>query len=111
MEKKITQRRMVELTKSFNEVWESLCGKNLELKTSEDTLFIARARLARRRGSSVSEEVLVFLRNDGSGKLMECSRCYAANWGYYFNNLGVGQRIGMFCSALDKQLSLYLQAC
>ena len=91
---------MVELTRTFNEVWANLSGKSLELKTSEDTPFVAKARIAKRRGSSVSEEVLVFLRKDGS-KLVECSRCYAANWGFYFNDLGVGQRIGMFCKAID----------
>jgi hypothetical protein len=103
MEKNLAQRRMVELTKSFDEVWESLCGKSVELETDVGTPFVARAKMAKRRGSLTLEEVLVFLRKDGS-KLVECSRCYDANWGFYFNNLGVGQRIGMFCSALDNWL-------
>jgi len=93
---------MVELVNSFEDIWINLCGKTLELKTSEDTPFIARARLARRRGSSVSEEVLVFLRNDGNGKLKECSRCYSEDWGYYFNHLGKdGQRVGMYTKSVD----------
>ena len=102
MEKNTTQRLIVELTKSFSEVWKSLYGQTVELKTSENTPFIARARLARRRGSSVSEEVLVFLINAGTGKLIESSRCYSEDWGFYFNHLGKnGQRIGMFCKAVD----------
>jgi hypothetical protein len=102
MEKRNTQRRMVELTKSFDKVWQSLCGKTMELRTSEDTPFIAKARLARRSGSLAKEEVLVFLRNDGNGKLIESSRCYVEDWGFYFNHLGKdGQRIGMFCKAAD----------
>jgi len=105
MEKNNIQRR-VELTKSFNEVWESLCGRTVELKTSEDTPFVAKARMARRRGSLVSEEVLVFLRNDGNGKLKECSRCYLEDWGYYFNHLGKdGQRIGMYTRSVDFSVS------
>jgi hypothetical protein len=101
--KKNNTPRRIELAKTFDEVWESLCGETVELKTSEDTPFVARAKMAKRRGSSTLEEVLVFLRKDG-GKLIECSRCYAANWGFYFNNLGVGQRIGMICSAFAKWL-------
>jgi len=72
------------------------------LETSEDTLFIARARLARRRVSSVSEKVMVFLKKDGCDRLKECSRCYVEDWVYYFNHLGrEGQRIGMYCKAVD----------
>jgi hypothetical protein len=105
MEKTNIQRR-VELTKSFNEVWESLCGKTLELKTSEDTPFTAKAKLARRRGSCVKEEVLVFLRNYGNGMLKECSRCYSEDWGYYYNHLGKnGQRVGMYTKAVDFLVS------
>ena len=93
---------MVELTRTFNEVWANLSGKSLELKTSEDTPFVAKARMAKRRGSSVSEGVLVFLRSGENGKLKECSRCYLEDWGYYFNHLGNdGQRIGMFYRAVD----------
>jgi hypothetical protein len=104
MEKNITQKRTVELTKSFNEVWESLCGKSVELKTDAGTPFVAKAKRARRRGSSLTE-VLVFLRNDGNGKSKECSRCYLEDWGCYFNHLGrEGQRIGMYCRALDSNI-------
>jgi hypothetical protein len=102
MEKNATQRRMVELTRSFNEVWQSLCGKSVELETEVGTPFMARAETARRHGSCTAEEVLVFLRNDEKGKLKECSRCYSEDWEYYFNHLGKnGQRIGMFCRAVD----------
>lgn len=100
MEKSNTQRRAIELARTFDEVWRNLCGKSVELETDAGTLFVARAKMAKRRGSATLEEVLLFLREDGS-KLIECSRCYAANWGFYFNNLGVGQRIGMFCRAVD----------
>jgi hypothetical protein len=99
MEKNIATRK-VELTGTFNEVWQSLCGRSVELETDAGTPFIAKAKFAKRRGSSTLAEVLVFLRKDGD-RLIECSRCYAANWGFYFNNLGVGQRIGMFCRAID----------
>jgi hypothetical protein len=45
---------------------------------------------------------LVFLRNVGNGKLKESSRCYSEDWRCYFNHLGEdGQRIGMFCKAVD----------
>ena len=95
-------KRKVELTKSFNVVWENLCGETMELKTSEDTPFVAKARLARRRGSLVKEEVLVFLKNYGNGVLKECSRCYSEDWGYYFNHLGKdGQRVGMYTKSVD----------
>jgi hypothetical protein len=101
MEKNNTQRRAIELSRTFNEVWRSLCGKSVELKTDAGTPFVARARTARRRGSSLTE-VLVFQRIDENGELVECSRCYSEDWGCYFNHLGgEGQRIGMFCRAVD----------
>ena len=100
------QKRTVELVNSFMAVWRNLSGRDVELKTeNQRTPFIVKARMARRRGSLSAEEVLVFLRKDGS-KLIECSRCYAANWEFYFNNLGVGQRIGMFTRAVDAWVSL-----
>lgn len=93
---------MVELKRTFNEVWRSLSGKSVELKTDAGTPFVARAKFARRHGSSANEKALVFLRNAGNGKLLESSRCYSEDWGYYFNHLGKqGQRIGMFCRAVD----------
>jgi hypothetical protein len=99
--KHITQTRMVELTRTFNEVWQSLCGKNVELQTDSGTNFIARAKFAKRRDSSTTE-VLVFMRNAGNGRLIESSRCYSEDWGCYFNHLGKdGQRIGMFSRAVD----------
>jgi hypothetical protein len=102
MEKNTAQRRMVELTRSFNEVWANLCGKSLELKTSENTPFIAKGKLARRRGSLAIQEVLVFLKNYGNGKFKECSRCYQSDWGRYYNCLGKdGQRVGMYLKAVD----------
>ena len=68
------------------------------------TPFIVKALMAKRRGSSGPEEVLVFLENDGSESLKECSRCYMDDWGYYFNHLGQqGQRIGMHCKAVDRE--------
>jgi hypothetical protein len=102
MEKNMTQKRMVELTRTFDEVWESLCGKSIELETDLGTPFVARAKMARRRGSISPEEVLVFLRNAGNGRLKECSRCYLEDWGYYFNHLGKeGQRVGMYTKSVD----------
>ena len=102
MEKNKSEMRKVELANSFKDVWVNMCGKIVELKTSEDTPFITKALMAKRRGSPNLEEVLAFLRNNGSGKLKECSRCYADDWGFYFNHLGrEGQRIGMYCKALD----------
>jgi hypothetical protein len=103
MEKNTTQRRIVGLANSFETVWNSISGKAVELETEElKTRFVVKAFMAKRRGSSDLEEVLVFLKNDGSGKLKECSRCYEDDWGWYFNNLGrEGQRIGMYCKAVD----------
>ena len=102
MEKNNTGRRIVELRNSFEDVWKSVFGKNVELETEElRTPFVVKAKMARRRGSLSTEKVLVFL-NTGNGKLKECSRCYPEDWGYYFNHLGKeGQRIGMFCKAID----------
>jgi hypothetical protein len=106
MEKNNPQRRRVELAKSFDEAWDNICNKNIELETDAGTPFVVKAKLARKRGSSTTEEVLVFLRNDENGKLKECSRCYSEDWGYYFNHLGNdGQRIGMFCRAVDLLVS------
>ena len=78
----------------------------VELETDRlKTKFIAKAKMARRSGSKVAVKVLVFLRSDEAGKLKECSRCYTADWGYYFNHLGTdGQRIGMYCKALDQRI-------
>jgi hypothetical protein len=103
MEKDNPGERKVELKNSFEDVWEGVCGKNVELETEElRTPFVVNARMAKRRSSPNLEEVLVFLKNDGSGKPKECSRCYSENWGHYFNNLGKdGQRIGMYCMAVD----------
>jgi hypothetical protein len=101
MEKKNTPRRSIKLAKNFHEAWQSLCRKSVELETDAGTPFVARAKFARRRDSSTTE-VLVFLRNDGDGKLKECSRCYMEDWGYYFNHLGKdGQRVGMYLKAVD----------
>lgn len=101
MEKHNTQRRMVELTRNFKKVWKNIYGKSVELQTDVGTPFVAKAKFAKRRGSS-ARQVLVFLRNTGTGKLRECSRCYSEDWGYYFNHLGKeGQRIGMYCMAVD----------
>ena len=102
MEKNITGKRMVELRNSFEDVWKSICEKNIELETDSGTPFVARAVMAKRRGSSDLEEALVFLKNDVNGKLKECSRCYQFDWGRYFNSLGrEGQRIGMYCKVVD----------
>ena len=93
---------MVELTRTFNEVWQSLCCKSVDLRTDSETPFIAKARMARRRGSSVTE-VLVFQRTNESGELIECSRCYSEDWGHYFNHLGKqGQRVGMYAKTVDR---------
>jgi hypothetical protein len=101
---KSSNERTVKLEKSFETVWNSVSGKAIELETEElRTPFVVKAKMAKKRGSSFHEEVLVFLRNDGSSKLKECSRCYADDWGYYFNNLGIdGQRVGMYCKAVDR---------
>jgi hypothetical protein len=102
MEKNITGKRMVEIRNSFEHVWKSICEKNIELETDSGTPFVARAVMAKRRGSSDLEEALVFLKNDVNGKLKECSRCYQFDWGRYFNSLGrEGQRIGMYCKVVD----------
>jgi hypothetical protein len=96
--------RMVELRNSFEDIWKSACGKNVESETEKlRTPFIVKALMAKRIGSSGPEEVLVFLKNDGSERLKKCSRCYMDDWGYYFNHLGQqGQRIGMHCKAVDR---------
>ena len=108
LEKNTAQRRRVELARTFNEVWKCLYEKSVQLETDAGTPFVARAKMAKRRGSLTTEEVLVFLRNAGNEKLKECSRCYADNWGYYFNNLGQGQRIGMYTKSVDTCGSLKL---
>ena len=103
VEKVSKHERTLELENSFETVWNNLCGKAVELETEElRTPFVVKAKMAKRIGSSFLEEVLVFLKNDGSNKLKECSRCYSDDWGNYFNQLGrEGQRIGMYCKAVD----------
>jgi hypothetical protein len=95
--------RTVELANSFETVWNSISGKAIEFETEElRTPFVVKAKMAKRRGSPIVQRVLIFLKNDGSCRLKECSRCYIDDWGYYFNHLGrEGQRIGMYCKALD----------
>jgi hypothetical protein len=109
MEKMPENEKMVELENYFEVVWASLwrIGKDVALETEElKTPFVVRARMAKRAGSDKSEEVLVFLKSDASGKLKECSRCYASDWGFYFNHLGIeGQRIGMYCKTIDDWVS------
>ena len=102
MEKK-EQKRTVELVNSFETIWNNVSGRSFKLQTEElSTPFVVKALMAKRRGFSILEEVLVFLKNDGNGKLKECSRCYSEDWGCYFNHLGRdGQRIGMYCKAVD----------
>jgi hypothetical protein len=109
MEKIVGNKKMVELENYFVGVWASLwrIGKDVVLETEElKTPFVVRARMAERAGSDEFEEVLVFLRSDVSGKMKECSRCYAGDWGFYFNHLGEdGQRIGMYCKVIDCWVS------
>ena len=103
VEKVIKHERTVELENSFETVWNSISGKAIELVTEhERTPFVVKAKMAKRRGSSIVQRVLVFLKNDGSCRLKECSRCYMEDWGYYFNHLGKdGQRVGMYTKAVD----------
>lgn len=104
--------RMVELVNDFENVWKNLSGREngVELVTDElKTRFITKAVTAKRSTSKAAVEVLVFLRIDSNGKLKECSRCYASDWRFYFNHLGTeGQRIGMYCTALDSWLKANL---
>ncbi len=99
----VRSKRKVNLNNSFEGVWTSLfrIGKDVELITEGfGTAFVVRACMAKR--SDVESEVLLFLRRDETGKVKECSRCYAKDWGFYFNHLGSeGQRIGMYCKAID----------
>lgn len=100
--------KTVELVNEFENVWKNLSGmeRGVELETDElKTKFIAKAAMARRIGTICAVEALVFQRSDETGKLKECSRCYVADWGYYFNHLGVGQRIGMYCKTIDRWVS------
>jgi hypothetical protein len=105
MEKIVENEKMVELENHFDGVWASLMriGKDVALETEElKTPFVVRAKMAKRAGSTKSEEVLVFLRSDSTGRLKECSRCYSDDWSFYFNHLGTdGQRIGMYCKVID----------
>ncbi len=105
MEKIIKNEKIVDLENFFEGAWASLwrIGKDVVLETEGlKTPFTVRAKMVKRQGSEDSEEVLVFLRVDSNGKLVECSRCYASDWGFYFNHLGAsGQRIGMYATAID----------
>jgi hypothetical protein len=103
MGKNNKNERTVELGHSFMTLWNTVSGKSIGLETEElRTPFVVKAKMAKRRGSSFLEEVLVFLKNDGSNKVKECSRCYSDDWGNYFNQLGrEGQRIGMYGKAVD----------
>ncbi len=39
---------MVELTRTFNEVWKGLCGRSVELQTDFGTSFVAKGKFARK---------------------------------------------------------------
>ena len=97
--------RVVELENDFQNVWNNLwkVGTGVDYETEEGKKsFVARAKHARRVGCSEVEEVLVFFKRTRDGELKECSRCYAADWGFYFNSFGVeGQRIGMYTKVVD----------
>ncbi|MGD6933337.1 MAG: hypothetical protein ACQCN5_03935 [Candidatus Bathyarchaeia archaeon] len=104
MEKIFKNQKSVELENYFEGVWASLwrVGKEVCLKTEYSKKgFLVKAKLAKRNGCVEAEEVLVFYRINGFGVKVECSRCYAADWGLYFNHLGNGQRIGMYCKSID----------
>jgi hypothetical protein len=106
MEKIARNEKIVELEFCFEGVWASLwrIGKDIELQTNSKTSFIVRASKSKRKG--ITQEVIVFLRKDVNGEMKECSRCYAADWGFYFNHLGAeGQRIGMYSKAIDCWVS------
>jgi hypothetical protein len=103
VEKVSKHERTVWLENSFETVWNSISGKAIEFETEElRTPFVVKAKMAKRRGSPIVQRVLIFLKNDGSCRLKECSRCYIDDWGYYFNHLGKdGQRVGMYLKAVD----------
>jgi hypothetical protein len=106
MEKMLKSEKIIELDNYFEGVWAILwrIGKDIELQTNSKTDFIVRASMAKRKG--VTQEVIIFLRKDVCGEMKECSRCYAADWGFYFNHLGAeGQRIGMYSKAIDCWVS------
>jgi hypothetical protein len=108
MERIVCGERMVELENLFEEVWNRLSMvESVELETlRRKTSFVARASMATRFGSGEPEKVLLFLKDDGDGRLKECSRCYAYCWWNYMNCLGrEGQRIGMYCRAIDCWVS------
>ena len=100
--------KSVWLSNNFAVVWESLSKivRGVDLETGEyKTKFTAKAGVAKRTGRAAMP-VLVFLKSYSNGKLKECSRCYAEDWGFYFNHLGTdGQRIGMYCTVLDQWIN------
>ena len=90
MEKARTEK-VVDLENDFQKVWNSLwkVGRGVDLETEAKKSFVARAKHARRIGSVEDEAVLVFFKRLNDGELKECSRCYSADWGLYFNSFGV----------------------
>ena len=103
MEKITRNEKIVELENYFEGVWASLwrIGRDVELQTNSKKDFIVRASKSKRKG--VTQEVIVFLRKDVNGEMKECSRCYATDWGFYYNHLGIlGQRIGMYVKTVDR---------
>jgi hypothetical protein len=109
MKQIVRSQRKVSLENSFKDVFASLFRmKNDTALITEAfaTPFIVRATMAKQAGTTEAQEVLVFFRFSESGRLVECSRCYATDWGFYFNHLGTeGQRIGMYCRAVDSWVS------
>jgi hypothetical protein len=96
--------KSVMLQNKFESVWKSLSEieNGVSLETGEyKTRFVAKAVMPKRNGKSIVE-ALVFMKTNENGKLKECSRCYVEDWSFYFNHFGVeGQRIGMYCLAVD----------
>jgi len=89
----------ISLNHSFSEAydWLSSLGQ-LSLVTNNETDFVALTSIVT-KGGKAGKKVIRFFQND-----REYGRAYEFCWGHYHNCNKM--RIGMYCSALDRKISL-----
>ena len=103
-----THSGFVDLCCSFDQAWEFInkSREDTELVTAKGRRFIVQAKIARRKETSETERVLIFLYEKPSKKWAEAARCFPCCWGFQTNCYGRdGQRVGMYCEALDSRIS------
>jgi hypothetical protein len=97
-------QREVMLVNNFDKAWGYLKTKGeTSLQTEKKRKsFIAKASVST-KGMHSGERVILCI-HENSGRTS--AYVYKCCWGYHTNCYGDGTRIGMYCEALDKSISL-----